>query len=550
MSAKCSLGKALPVRVFLNLFDLQKDEEFTVGQSVPSILSLSPATGPTVGGTAVTLQLSSSVDNNQVGIRFGGNLCSRVTGGGSTAICAQTPAAAQAGPQPVVLEVDFGNILVSSASPFTYEGPPPAAGSSFSLVHLISTNTSGSGSNVVHSVYNLASDTLSDRGSLEGYPGDKTIGGLRASVIPSADSANVTFALAPRADGIRSWRLSDSSSGTAMNFDIPPYGNNWQTYSNSSPVSLQLGAGLVTASHHIFADNYSAQHIEVFRSHVALPPSKLGYVENPSWSGTAVDAFRSISMAIDSNNAFVAYVHPAVDFGFVPPHVRDFRMYVAMADLTAASSAILPMWEMAGPFSLQISQVSMISEVLPAGGGTKLHFALVADGSGLGPMSGCKVYYATATRKGTGYENFLKTPLWDLTDDNCTWNSAEFTAPAYRPQIIKTAAGIMIAGMRVQSVTGGRNMNIATVKSDSAVITWSPVQDLPPLMPFTSTADEHGRFFLNEASGIGGIVTWENYDQAETRLWQPTQNGSWPPIGKQLLTGSPGTTQLIGATIK
>ena len=550
LSAKCAIGSAVPVRVFLNLFDLNKNEEFSVGQPIPSILSLSPATGPTVGGTAVALQLSSSIDNAQFGIRFGNRLCAKTTAGANTAKCAQSPSAAQAGPQPVTLEVDFGNILVSSPVLYTYEGPPPASGGTARLVHLILNKDAGSGKSVKHVTYNLDSKLLSDRGDVDAYAGTKSIAGQRISVVPASDGAFITYAIAPQAGGLRTWKLNDLITAVPKLIELPVFGNNWQTYGDSSPVSLELSSGLVTATHLIFADNNTTQRIEVFRSALALPPTKIGYVEDTSWSGTTIDAFRSVAMARDSVNAYVAYVHPAVDFGMNPPHVREFRLYIAKAGLLDSSESNIATQDISGSLALKVAQVSMISEELQSGG-TKLHFALVGKGLASAVGTSCKVYYATVTYNGGTFSNYQKTGLWDLVSGSCDANSPEFTNPLYRPQIIKTSSGIMIAGMRVQGAAGEEAMNVATAKSDSTVMNWGQVHDLPALEPFTSPNVEHGRFFLTEASGTPNIVTWSNYGSGRTILWQPNPDGSWPAAADGLILhqDSSSSTQLIGATI-
>ncbi|MBS1678413.1 MAG: IPT/TIG domain-containing protein [Actinobacteria bacterium] len=93
-------------------------------QATPEVLQITPAAGPTAGGTAVTI--TGDGFESVTSVDFGGTPAAGFTVKSAKSIVATSPGA-QAGPVSVGVTTIAGTSTASDGSNFTYTGPPPTA---------------------------------------------------------------------------------------------------------------------------------------------------------------------------------------------------------------------------------------------------------------------------------------------------------------------------------------------------------------------------------------------------------------------------------------
>jgi hypothetical protein len=92
--------------------------------SAPTVTSVSPSTGSSSGGLAVTV--NGSGFTKATGVSFGGNPATGVSVVSDTVISCTSPAATVTGPLDVTVTTPAGTSATSPADQFTYTGPSPA----------------------------------------------------------------------------------------------------------------------------------------------------------------------------------------------------------------------------------------------------------------------------------------------------------------------------------------------------------------------------------------------------------------------------------------
>jgi hypothetical protein len=95
---------------------------FNVTAVAPAVTSLSPATGPTTGGTSVVI--TGSNFTGATGVAFGGVAATSFTVNSATQITAVDPAGATAGEVDVRVTAPGGTSTISTSDQFTYVAPP------------------------------------------------------------------------------------------------------------------------------------------------------------------------------------------------------------------------------------------------------------------------------------------------------------------------------------------------------------------------------------------------------------------------------------------
>jgi plastocyanin len=140
--------------------------------STPTITNVSPSSGTTAGGTAVTISGTSFSTSGTTTVTFGGSAAANVTVTGATSITVTTPAHA-AGTVDVVVNTGGGSATASSA--FTYITPGPK------LTSITPNTGSTAGGTVI---------TIIGSGFVNGAT--VTIGGLPATEVNVGSSTSIT----------------------------------------------------------------------------------------------------------------------------------------------------------------------------------------------------------------------------------------------------------------------------------------------------------------------------------------------------------------------
>jgi hypothetical protein len=177
--------------------------------SPPTVTGLSPSSGPTTGGTMVTI--SGTGFTGATAVRFGSTPATSYTVDSATSIAATSPATTAAGTVDVVVTTPSGTSATSSADEFTYQ--PPAG-------------TSGSAGGTTSS-----GGTSSGTGGSSGAGGSSTTAGteppppppIPVAVLPTQPSAP-TAVTATAANGAISvtWRAPTSTPASAYLIGLEP----------------------------------------------------------------------------------------------------------------------------------------------------------------------------------------------------------------------------------------------------------------------------------------------------------------------------------------
>jgi hypothetical protein len=153
----------------------------------PTVTGVSPTSGPSMGGTAVTI--TGTALTGATGVKFGSAAATAFTVNSDTSITATAPAA-QAGAVDVTVTTAGGTSATSSADQFTYVAPPPT-------VTIVNPNSGPAGTPVTVSGTNFTGVTEVDFG-----PGNKasfTVNNsttLTATAPPGTGTVDVTVTTA------------------------------------------------------------------------------------------------------------------------------------------------------------------------------------------------------------------------------------------------------------------------------------------------------------------------------------------------------------------
>ncbi|MFM2182483.1 MAG: hypothetical protein RJB61_777, partial [Actinomycetota bacterium] len=118
-------------------------DDYTYVAPTPTITAISPTSGPTAGGTSVTITGTGFV--NGATVRFGTNLSATVTVNSATSITAVSPASLTAGPVTLTVTtsggtVNFSSFTYNATAPTVSSFSPTSGGIGFTLVTITGTN--------------------------------------------------------------------------------------------------------------------------------------------------------------------------------------------------------------------------------------------------------------------------------------------------------------------------------------------------------------------------------------------------------------------------
>jgi phosphatidylserine/phosphatidylglycerophosphate/cardiolipin synthase-like enzyme len=172
------------------------------GDPAPTIASVSPDSGSTQGGTAVTINGSNFLANASV--TFGGAAAASVNVTGATSLTAVTPARAAGSVNVTVTNTDGQSATLVNG--FTYQAPPPGPAPTVTSVSPPNGPTTGGNTVTIAGTNFAAGATVTFGGS----PGSNinVIGGTSISVVAPAHSAGSVDVAVTNADG-QSGSLAD-----------------------------------------------------------------------------------------------------------------------------------------------------------------------------------------------------------------------------------------------------------------------------------------------------------------------------------------------------
>ena len=199
---------------------------------VPTLNAIFPSSGPTVGGTAVTL--TGTNFTGATGVSFGGNAAASITIISATSITAVTPAGS-AGTASVLVTTPGGTNNANSL--YTYVAPP--------TVSAISPNT---GPTTGGTLVTLTGTNFTGATGV-------TIGGTAATSITVISATSITATTPAHSAGTASVLVTTSGGTNSANslytYVAPPTANSVSAtvaYSSSNnPITLSLGGGAATS---------------------------------------------------------------------------------------------------------------------------------------------------------------------------------------------------------------------------------------------------------------------------------------------------------------
>jgi hypothetical protein len=118
-------------------------DDYTYVAPTPTITAISPTSGPTAGGTSVTITGTGFV--NGATVRFGATQSATVTVNSATSITAVSPASLTAGPVTLTVTtsggtVNFSSFTYNATAPTVSSFSPTSGGIGFTLVTITGTN--------------------------------------------------------------------------------------------------------------------------------------------------------------------------------------------------------------------------------------------------------------------------------------------------------------------------------------------------------------------------------------------------------------------------